>query len=251
MTSHDQSPRAFAAAVVLLAALLLISRLIIERAPAREWSVALLLLALGIGLLLWDSYARRSLSYQSDQDGVLQSDRVIREYLPPASPTSLIAPEPTSTMRSEPVAAETDIPVDAPAETTSAAGSIHTGADPASTIDRTAAEAALPVEVEPPAAPESTSTPDRTATADDDLTIIEGIGPKISAALVAAGIRTYADLAAASEAQIREILSQAHLRVVGSVSTSIPTWPEQAALAAAGRFDALKAWQVEHKMTKR
>lgn len=109
-----------------------------------------------------------------------------------------------------------------------------------------AAAAPPPAETEPPASSEPAPSP-ASAPAHDDLTIIEGIGPKISAALAAAGIRTYADLAAAPETRIREILSQAHLRIVGSVSASIPTWGEQAALAAAGRFDALKAWQAEHK----
>ncbi|MCS7069891.1 MAG: ATP synthase F1 subunit gamma, partial [Anaerolinea sp.] len=75
--------------------------------------------------------------------------------------------------------------------------------------------------------------------AEDDLTVIEGIGPKISAILKAAGIATYADLAAATEERLREILSTAGLRL----APSLPTWPRQAAIAARGAWDELKALQ--------
>lgn len=270
MTSHDPSPRALAAAVVLLAAILMISRLIIERAPAREWGIALLLLALGIGLLLWDSYARRPLPRRDDAGTALQSEPVIREYLPPAPSAALIAPAPAATAQAElhqaktnpipdaqaepavmsisetsaPPSAEPDARVDAASEAEPAADSASTD-DPGTDVKAQTAEGSA--EPEQPAHSEPPTSRAKAAAADDDLTIIEGIGPKISAALSAAGIRTYADLAAASETQIREILAQAHLRIVGSVSDMISTWAEQASLAAAGQLDALRAWQAAHK----
>ncbi len=71
----------------------------------------------------------------------------------------------------------------------------------------------------------------------DDLTRIEGIGPKIAAVLQAAGVRTFAQLAALSVDQIKAILE-------GRVRIARPdTWPEQAALAAAGDWDGLTALQ--------
>ncbi len=81
----------------------------------------------------------------------------------------------------------------------------------------------------------------------DDLELIEGIGPKIAAVLQAAGIVTFADLAAADTGRLTEILQQEpnlHLADPG-------TWPEQAALVAAGDWDAFKALTEELKGGRR
>lgn len=78
--------------------------------------------------------------------------------------------------------------------------------------------------------------------ANDDLTKVEGIGPKIAELLNAAGIHSYAKLSKTSAAQISSILSAAG----ASFARHNPgTWPEQARLAAAGEWDKLKAWQDE------
>jgi large subunit ribosomal protein L17 len=73
----------------------------------------------------------------------------------------------------------------------------------------------------------------------DDLTKVEGIGPKIAETLVAAGVATYADLAAKTPEEISEIIKD----VRGGHVTD--TWPKQAEMAAAGQWDELKAWQDE------
>ena len=66
---------------------------------------------------------------------------------------------------------------------------------------------------------------------------IEGIGPKIAETLVAAGIATYADLSKTKPAKISEIIE-------GVRGNHVPdTWPEQAKLAADGKWDELKALQ--------
>jgi predicted flap endonuclease-1-like 5' DNA nuclease len=80
----------------------------------------------------------------------------------------------------------------------------------------------------------------------DDLTIIEGIGPKISALLQVAGIVTFAQLAATDVARLREIMLQANLRIADPT-----TWPEQAALAAVDKWDDLKALQGSLKGGRR
>lgn len=99
------------------------------------------------------------------------------------------------------------------------------------------------VVVSPPAKPNApvrvTVTPSATATVADDLTKIEGIGPKIKSVLHDAGIKTFADLAQADGAQLRTILAAAGLRV-----NDPTTWPEQAALAAAGQWTALQQLQA-------
>lgn len=74
----------------------------------------------------------------------------------------------------------------------------------------------------------------------DDLKIIEGIGPKIAETLVAAGIVTFADLAATSAEKVKEILDAAEGNFNAAVAT---TWAEQAQLAADGKMDELKELQ--------
>lgn len=73
----------------------------------------------------------------------------------------------------------------------------------------------------------------------DDLTKIEGIGPKIAETLVAAGVATFADLSTKKPAEISEIITS----VRGS---HVPdTWPKQAWMAAEDKWDELKKWQDE------
>lgn len=76
----------------------------------------------------------------------------------------------------------------------------------------------------------------------DDLKIVEGIGPKIAQLLNDAGINTWAELAATEASKIKEILAAAGSRYATHDPT---TWPEQAKLADAGKFDKLKTWQDE------
>jgi predicted flap endonuclease-1-like 5' DNA nuclease len=80
----------------------------------------------------------------------------------------------------------------------------------------------------------------------DDLKRIEGIGPKISRLLQATGITTFAQLAATDVNQLRRIL-----RGAGITIADPGTWPEQASLAAADRWDELEALQDELKGGRR
>ena len=76
----------------------------------------------------------------------------------------------------------------------------------------------------------------------DNLAKIEGIGPKIAELLQKGEITTYAQLATTPVEEIDKILTAAGRRY----STAVPTtWPEQAALAAAGKWDELKKLQDE------
>ncbi|MBZ0284929.1 MAG: ATP synthase F1 subunit gamma [Anaerolineae bacterium] len=77
------------------------------------------------------------------------------------------------------------------------------------------------------------------AEAVDDLTVIEGIGKKMSAALIASGIDTYAKLAEATQDTIHKAIEVAGLRF----APSIPTWAKQAEFAAKGDWDGLKDYQ--------
>lgn len=79
-------------------------------------------------------------------------------------------------------------------------------------------------------------------TASDDLKKIEGIGPKIAEHLNNGGIHTFSDLANASQETLQGILDAAGSRYKMHDPT---TWPEQSALAAAGKWDELKVLQDE------
>ncbi len=74
----------------------------------------------------------------------------------------------------------------------------------------------------------------------DDLKKIEGIGPKAAEALVNAGIDTFAKLAKADPANIKEILVAASSRLA---HLEPGTWPQQSQLAADGNWDELKVLQ--------
>ncbi|MEM9823868.1 MAG: 50S ribosomal protein L27 [Bacteroidota bacterium] len=76
----------------------------------------------------------------------------------------------------------------------------------------------------------------------DDLKIVEGIGPKIEQLLNDAGILTFAALASTEVAKIKSILEAAGSRYKAHDPT---TWPQQAQMAADGKWDELKAWQDE------
>ena len=76
----------------------------------------------------------------------------------------------------------------------------------------------------------------------DNLTKIEGIGPKIAGLLKEAGIDSYSKLAKAKVEKLNAILEAAGPRYNAHKPD---TWPNQAALAAAGKWDELKQWQDE------
>ena len=74
----------------------------------------------------------------------------------------------------------------------------------------------------------------------DDLKIVEGIGPKIELLLNGAGIKKWQDLANTPVERLKEVLLKAGERYrIHDPST----WPEQARLAANGEWDQLKEYQ--------
>lgn len=74
----------------------------------------------------------------------------------------------------------------------------------------------------------------------DDLKIVEGIGPKIGELLNTGGFNTWAELANADLAKLKQILADAGSRYKMHDPTS---WSGQAKLAADGKWDELKALQ--------
>jgi predicted flap endonuclease-1-like 5' DNA nuclease len=77
----------------------------------------------------------------------------------------------------------------------------------------------------------------KTKDGSDNLLIIEGIGPKFNDALKAAGLGTFAKVAAASEDQLRDAIKAAGL----SFAPSLTSWAEQADLLNKGDMDGFRA----------
>jgi len=94
------------------------------------------------------------------------------------------------------------------------------------------------------AAPAEEKPKKKTAAKADDLTKVEGIGPKAAEALVAAGVATFADLAKTKPDAIKTILTDASPRLAHLEPAS---WPKQAKMAADGKWDELKEWQDNTK----
>jgi small subunit ribosomal protein S2 len=74
----------------------------------------------------------------------------------------------------------------------------------------------------------------------DDLTRIDGIGPKISSVLEEAGITSFEELAERDPDSLNQILRDEGLQFADP-----GTWPEQATLAAADAWEALDELQRE------
>ncbi|GER60208.1 hypothetical protein ULMA_23160 [Patiriisocius marinus] len=81
-------------------------------------------------------------------------------------------------------------------------------------------------------------------TAQDDLKIIHGIGPKLEGVFNKNGIKTYADLAKVESSKIEEILAEA-----GPIfkNTNTTDWQKQAEVGAEGGEDALKTWVARYR----
>lgn len=80
----------------------------------------------------------------------------------------------------------------------------------------------------------------------DDLTQIEGIGPKIARLLAKNEIRRFDQVAVADFQMLRNILDDAHLWM-----TSPETWAEQARLAAEGNWNELRKLKKKLKWGRR
>ena len=105
---------------------------------------------------------------------------------------------------------------------------------------------AAPIAPATPAAPAKKATSgdkiafDGKKYAPNDLTIVEGIGPKIAEHLGAAGYSTWEKLAAADISKLKDVLTEAGPRYQ---MHNPGTWPKQAKLVVDGKWDELKKYQ--------
>lgn len=89
-------------------------------------------------------------------------------------------------------------------------------------------------------------TTPRKHTQEDDLTKIEGIGPKVAQVLKVAGITTFAALSQAETEELKKSLHAAGLQMMNPEG-----WIEQAELAAKGDWERLRKLQDELKGGRR
>lgn len=174
-----------------------------------------LLAAVLLGWLLCGWFARQYLPLVTG--GSAEQDREIQRLR--AELAALRAQAPAGRSFNDAASHGADTPVQAAAR-------IVAAADPASPEIDVAAARAAGLNLDGP----------------EDLRVIEGVGPKIAQIFNAAGIRTFAQVAAMTPAGIQPLLNEAgpNFRIADP-----QTWPEQAALAAANRWTELKALQDE------
>ncbi|MBT3336390.1 MAG: hypothetical protein HN855_12610 [Anaerolineae bacterium] len=91
-----------------------------------------------------------------------------------------------------------------------------------------------------------TDAPAEADAAPDDLTKLEGVGPKVSGVLAAAGYTTFAKLVSADADAVSAVLKEAGLQMMDPAG-----WIEQADLAAKGDMEALEKLQDELKGGRR
>jgi predicted flap endonuclease-1-like 5' DNA nuclease len=195
---------------------------------------------------LIDSLEARVRSAGSDQQAAIYREKVVTEPLPTpdvdepevAEEAELEPVEEAETSGADQVAEELRASVDVGTDQVQqpdVAGEIADAAPAEAQVVQEAKEGEPVAEKmvsDASAAPDATTTP-------DDLTRIEGIGPKYRDALIEAGIRTFQDLAELSEEQLLEAVSKAGMRR----SASMATWAEQARLAGEGDWEGLYTLQ--------
>lgn len=156
--------------------------------------------------------SRKEASALQQQNRELQAALTAAKAAPSAPSVEVVAPAAPETFKTPAVAESVDAPMPV-AETVVEAS---TAAEPALTAEQS----------------------------DDDLTRLTGIGPKLAEAMKAAGICTYAQLTTMSVEDVSQALAGSNIRYN---KASAESWAEQATLAAAGDWKALKAHQAALK----
>lgn len=130
--------------------------------------------------------------------------------------------------------------LDACTQKVSTAGTANLGASVASFADG-AAVASLPFDAA------AAKAAIGVAIKQDDLKVVEGIGPKIEGMFKDAGIKTWQALSESSVADCQKILDTGGTRYQVHDPAS---WPMQAKMCYEGKWKELAKWQQEHKHGK-
>lgn len=155
--------------------------------------------------------------------------------------------EVTAAAKVETAKAKAPVAKTAPVAKAPAAKAVPVAKAPIAKAAPTAKVEAAPAAAKAPVA-KAAAKPAAKAVVADDLTKIEGVGPKIAELLIKAGIVTFADLASAKLDTLKGILDSAGKRYQ---MHDPATWAEQAKLAAKADWAKLEKLQVALKGGKR
>lgn len=253
----DRSARMLLAAFLLLAAVLIAANQAVAAAPLLEWWPVLVLGVLGVVAIVYRP--RLAAAPMQASDAPELEAPPYREYLPSPTPVAVethaltdFIPEEKPEIPTEPAPRPT--PVSQPDEETRREA-VEAKPMPAPPPDESETSAPMDdpekiEEMERTISPElpqdeavSAAPAPALAAEADDLTRIDGIGPKSAAALQAAGIDTFEKLAHASTEQVLTILRTANVRIVSNYES----WIEQASYAARADWDGLKQFNEQRK----
>jgi predicted flap endonuclease-1-like 5' DNA nuclease len=205
----SRSTRTLIAAMLFVLAGFLILNNIVQSAPVGDWLLPVGLLVVGAVFLLYPEEAAAPAASVSDAEPMptLAAAAAPKPVTPP--PPAPVLDEPAPPAAVAPLAEDVPVTVSEPyvkevgdAEPVPAAVVEQHPPTHAPVVDASASAAAGP----------------------DDLTIINGIGPKMQTALQASGFDSFAKIAAASPDELRAAVQAAGMRL----APTIDTWPEQA-----------------------
>lgn len=250
---QQRSTATLIAVILWLAAGFFAVNYIISEAEAGAWVLPLGLFLLG-ALLIALTYRPRTgqaaETAAADEVPVMVGQRPPAPALtapPPAPVPTSTAPAPPPTPAPTPAA-----PAPQPAPTPTPAPTSEVTAPPPAPAPTSEAPAPIPAPVA--LEPDMSTSAERSVsqqpgareaeieevrTTPDDLTRIEGIGPKMAAALISAGLDTFGKVAAASEDDLRTAIEAAGMRF----SPSLVTWSAQARFAAEGDWTGFANYQ--------
>ena len=210
-----------------------------RRGPLICLWVALASVVLAIALWWWFNRRRKGRRVPGGEKGIEAAPQV--KALVPKAGAEATQPKPVLETRTPQVAVAAP-EVEAPAPE---AGEEAAQPEPEVETEAPQAQIAVPRAEMPAPDVEATPTtveapsPEATPPQPDDLKVIEGIGPKISGILQAAGVATFTQLAALDPQHVREMLAEGGLLAPANPDT----WPKQAALPAEGKWEDLRALQ--------
>ncbi|PJF23429.1 MAG: hypothetical protein CUN56_01035 [Phototrophicales bacterium] len=231
----DRQTKMFIGVIALVASTFLMVNHLVAQDPIENWWLAGLLFVLAAVMftLLW-------LEGQEDQASTALT--ITDEEVIPKAQEWIISKDVVASPESKP-SPELEQEVSEPEVTTTQPEAEIVETEPATTETEQEVSEPEVTTTQPEAeAVETEPTPTETeseVSEPDDLTKIEGVGPKYRDALVAAGITTFAALAAASLEDIQAAAAAAGMRNAASMET----WAEQAAYAAKGDWDGLAELQ--------
>jgi predicted flap endonuclease-1-like 5' DNA nuclease len=218
----NRSTKTLIAVFALVAGILLTIKYIIDDTPLREWWLAGVLFVISAALWLWMWQEDQRAKRESQEGTAAKAEKAVAKAEAAISKAKEAVP-------AAPVA-EKAAPPKEPAPVK---------AKPAPTEEKPKPVKEKPAPVETKKEPAADEV--------DDLTRIEGVGPKYRDALIDAGIQTFDQLAKTSEDELVAIVKAAKMRRAASMAT----WAEQAGYAARDDWEGLDKLQSDLKGGRR